>query len=105
MSFFSAFPQKKANRWLSSVRNLLFLIRVLVDLPGGLKGFGSKMNKEEVRKPKKHGDMTTSRPDKQIETALGIEVTVIYFFLSFLETDVWMKSFLKTFYRVFNQTS
>jgi hypothetical protein len=40
------------------------------------------MNKEEVRNPN-HGDMTTSRPDKQIKAAWGIEVTVIYFFFRF----------------------
>ncbi len=54
------------------------------------------MNKEEVKKPNR-GDMTTLRPDKQIEAVWVIEMRVICFFLSFLETDAWMKSFLKTF--------
>jgi hypothetical protein len=40
----------------------------LVDSLVRLKGFGSRINKEEVRKPS-HGDMTTSRPDKRIEAA------------------------------------
>ena len=53
------------------------------------------MNKEEVRKPN-HGDMTTSRPDKRIKAA-GDRGDSDLFFLSFLETDAWMKSFLKTF--------
>jgi hypothetical protein len=41
------------------------------------------MNKEELRKPS-HGDMTTSKPNKRIEEAWEIEVTLINFLFNLL---------------------